>query len=50
MNNSRIIFPDRNPDKSYYFCEMENKILTDCVDTLFLVYNLESINEEDANK
>lgn len=40
MINSRIIFPDHNPDKPYYYCELESITLADSQDTLFLAYNL----------
>lgn len=47
MNNSRIIFPDKNPDQPHFYCELETITLAESQDTLFLAYNLECIEPKD---
>jgi hypothetical protein len=47
MNNSRIIFPDKNRDKPYYFCELESITFADSQDTIFLAYNMECAEQKD---
>lgn len=34
------MFPDKNPEKPYYFFEFESTPLNESQDTLFLAYNL----------
>ena len=42
MQNSRIIFPDKNPEKLFYFFELEQKNISDLPDTLLMAFNLET--------
>lgn len=42
MQNSRIVFPENNPEKLSYFHELEKKKVSEIPDTLLMAFNMET--------
>ena len=40
MDNSKIVFPEKNAEKLYQFFELEKKKIEDLPDTLLMAFNL----------